>query len=229
VTKKLIIAPHIDDELIGCYSVLANSPKHSVTILFRYELTEERKRESGNLKNFFPSVAVLVYATDQDLADRFSYLIEEADEVYVPSRRDGHADHRKVNAQYRKHATHFYSVDMEGGAYIGDEASKKKHHCLNMCYPSQKSLWETNAKYYLFEAISKIDYQELVKHTFGADFTMYEVTFPREYYGEVRTAISSLLADPTKITDTVVFNLICSICHTGKVVVDCGKSILETW
>ena len=154
----LIIAPHIDDELIGCWSVF-NNPENNVSVVWLYELTEERKKEGLflNKAGLKASIGQLVFGEGLvlDTIEKIKPV-----EVYVPSRRDSHLDHKKANSLFRSWATHFYSVDMDGGAYLGEKESGQKWRALEDIYPSQSKLWKNNSKYYLFERITARDYDK---------------------------------------------------------------------
>ena len=45
----VIVAPHADDELIGCYSVIKNA-KHKPVIIYTEEVSPDRKQEVMKLK-----------------------------------------------------------------------------------------------------------------------------------------------------------------------------------
>jgi hypothetical protein len=146
----LILAPHADDEVIGCWSVLLD-PEVTVSVVYFFELTDERKAEA--------LVCCASFGFDLEFADFNTYEIPDGyHEVYVPSRKDWHADHKMVNAKYRNKATKFYSVDMACGKLV--QVPRAKQKLLNDIYPSQASLWENNDKYWLFEDIQETDYDE---------------------------------------------------------------------
>jgi LmbE family N-acetylglucosaminyl deacetylase len=214
--KTLIIAPHIDDETIGCWSLLLDDNR-KVTVCWGYELTEQRKDEANKLA---------CYAIDCKFG--FEHLtpefIKTFDEVYVPSRRDWHADHKATCAAYRQYATHFYSVDMANGRYLGEEESSKKRKFLDAWFPSQSGLWANEAKYWLFEDIQRVDYDvlEAFKVTvFGMTAT---VEVPRAYTYEAQKAARWA---PPAAQPSEVFSYILSAVPSGKVRMTVNNHIYE--
>lgn len=221
--RVLILAPHADDELIGCWSVLTN-PENLVDIYYFYDLTKERVQESRTLREYLPTIhnTTWTYGVLDDTIRSDLYS-----EIYVPSRRDGHEAHKKISVHYRMYATHFYSVDMHDAHYLGDEEAGKKKDLLNLVYPSQRALWETNAKYYLFESIHKLDYQDLVTlEQYG-----YKITIPRQFYADVRYYLTNLVDTGMlkNYTHKKVFNGILGVVPNGKVRLVSGTSVLETY
>lgn len=206
--KTLIIAPHIDDEMIGCWSVLQDRAR-DITVCFGYELTPERRAEALKLVQF--NVA-LVFGFDNLEPDLSAYK-----EVYVPSRRDWHAQHKITNSKFRGWATHFYSVDMEAGVYLGDAESKTKRAALDDIYPSQASLWATNAKYYLFEDIQSKDYAvQAILHS--GDL---RIEVPKAYEAATLTLLGEFDAE-------ILFNKLLGLIPVGKVRVSTPYTIYET-
>lgn len=130
--------------------MISNGSKRETTVHFIHELTETRKKEALGAALMFGFTPVFGHHPALD------HIKSGYDEVYVPSRKDWHADHQSVNKLYRHWATHFYSVDMGKGILLPDADVKKE--ALNLCYPSQRALWEANDKYWLFEDIQTTDY-----------------------------------------------------------------------
>ena len=146
--KTLILAPHPDDEVIGCYSIVTDT-KRTIHVAFGEYETSARGSEAEAAAS----------ALNVKLVSLQSVAPASYDEVYVPSLLDDHPDHKRMNLAYRSTATHFYSVDMRGKRRsLGTEHAERKLALLNGLYPSQRSLWDSDASYYLFESIARTDY-----------------------------------------------------------------------
>lgn len=210
--KTLIIAPHVDDETLGCWSVL-NDKSREITVAWLYELTPKRRAEALSIHR--------VTHTMFDGAGLTEAFLKSFDEVYVPSRRDWHAAHKSTNARFRKWATHFYSVDMKQGVYLGEEMARLKHICLNTWFPSQASLWEADAKYYLFEDIQRRDY-DAYSIIEAEDF---KVTVPEEHLTEAQVVMAKRRAG---VPLRVLFETLLQSIPSGRVRLEAGTIIYES-
>ena len=209
MSKVLILAPHVDDETIGCFSVLQN-PSNDCTVCYFYEVDDVRRQEAVIAADRLWFTAVF----DLKNLDLTIY-----DQVFVPSRRDWHPDHKNLNAQYRNIATHFYSVDMANGVPLGDTESNRKREILNQCYPSQRQLWDSNAKYYLFEDIQSADYDTYMVHYIRAGDWTYKVTLLADY------DIGGCACDQ-EILPHEMMNRVLALVPQGRVIVQDTKSNL---
>lgn len=168
--RTLIVAPHPDDEMIGCWTVLKT--RKNVDVVYgpaSYERVNELMNSAGELGYEFIRAS---YA--MECLDRGEYI-----EVYVPSRNDAHAEHKAMNRKFYEYATHFYSVDMVDAIPLPEEEAQEKLAALNKFYPSQRALWDRDHKYFLFESIHTKDYKEYVELKFGDTL----LRLPAEYSG----------------------------------------------
>jgi hypothetical protein len=58
MSESIIVAPHPDDEIIGCYEILK---KEKCIIIYYGETELKRREESMKLKNFISNVSVQLF------------------------------------------------------------------------------------------------------------------------------------------------------------------------
>lgn len=149
----VIIAPHVDDEVIGCWSFLSSGKIDAV--IYLNELTDIRRREAEACARRFDFIPFFDDIPMERVVGKT---------LLVPAITDSHPDHKAANKRWRLHSqVLFYSVDMNNGTkkLVTDFAAKKD--ALDALFPSQSSLWANNAAYYLFEDIQPLDYKVYVK------------------------------------------------------------------
>lgn len=146
----VIIAPHFDDEIIGCYEILANPLVHPIIVYFQDD--EERKKEALNLKKFIDRVKVQLFQKSLP-----SLVIQPLNTLYFPDpTTETHPDHRKWGAVGEELVRQgfnviFYTTNMNAPYIHEVNDFKQKRHLLEKVYPSQKNLWKFENKYFLFE------------------------------------------------------------------------------
>ena len=147
----VILAPHVDDEVIGCYSLFTDGYDRVKQVIYFYDLTDNRKDEAIEASKFFKFDASF---------DGYDAIIDKDAILCVPNISDAHPHHKAVN-QYAKTLSNeklYYSVDMNRDFVVLDEADQKfKLTMLRQIYPSQVKLFESDAKYHLFESITPDD------------------------------------------------------------------------
>jgi hypothetical protein len=210
--KTLIIAPHIDDELIGCYSVLRDfrdyGKNDQLDVVWLYDITTERLAEGKALAEYFGFNGSALFSTQAlDIIKSSSY-----DQIYVPARQDWHTDHKVTNSQFRAYATHFYSVDMVNGVPLLEREAKEKKALLDDFYPSQSKLWATDASYYLFTSISNTDIQTSIK----LRYEMFSVTVDPKYYSAAHAVILQNMAEFTEM-NIKAFSKLVGVCPSGEI------------
>lgn len=155
----IIIAPHVDDEVIGCYELLAaNSIDKVIYITDFGEVTGPRKLEALKCAVRFKFKAIFC-----TLAEVNQHLVPNCT-LYVPSVKDLHPHHKLVNLlahrmPCRRHIyLKFYSVEMNFAPRLLDEDVRNaKLDALTTLFPSQAALFNSDAKYWLFESIRGMD------------------------------------------------------------------------
>jgi hypothetical protein len=147
----IIVAPHADDEIIGCHQILCKT-NTNIRIIYTTTLSEERRHELTHLTHFYDTV------TDQLFSNTIPpALLDETNIYYFPDPiYELHPDHRAQGAFGEQLARQgydvvFYSTNMNVPWIHEIPDCHRKEEILNNVYPSQRSLWQTEKKYILFE------------------------------------------------------------------------------
>lgn len=155
----VIFAPHIDDELIGCYPYL--SARLVSHVYYFYELTPDRVIEALNCADRFEFIPVFM-ESDTEIT------LQKDTTILAPSIYDLHPDHKKVNRLARtfNNQKKYYSVDMNNGfEVLPPDAQANKKSALFALYPSQHALF-ANEKYYLFQHFKDDESLKMIWVTF---------------------------------------------------------------
>ena len=144
----VIIAPHADDEVIGCYGFLALGLVETVMFstnagmeeaiassehfCFNIKSTEDLTSDIHNGKIFlFPDPIYETHPKHRSLGSIGEELLRAGQDVI------------------------FYTTNMLA-PYIHEVSNTlAKRHCLNALYPKKNTLWEYEHKYFLFEGHCK--------------------------------------------------------------------------
>lgn len=154
---NIILAPHLDDEIIGCFSVLDTID----TIIYFHDdyrgdfidsvcntLTHQLHLPDGKIKYVrFDTIKMLGYISNSD------------DTIYIPSKYDYHPLHRKVRkvGLALPGKKMFYSIEMNTPWLEEEEEPTAKRQLFIKMYPGEVKTLEKNDKYFLFKSIKPYD------------------------------------------------------------------------
>jgi LmbE family N-acetylglucosaminyl deacetylase len=159
VGRYAILAPHVDDEVIGCYRLLAAGEVESV--LYFFELTEERIKEGNACAKRFGFQPI--FLNEAHIIDTVGDI--RGYTILVPHVADQHPHHRTVNRvsnNYVATQLKFYSVDMNVTCDVLDEETRRaKRDALYELFPSQQPLFNQDSKYFLFESLLDTDWVKM--------------------------------------------------------------------
>ena len=154
---NVILAPHPDDELIGCYQLLIAGRVDR--IVYVGSISAERRHEAMYLcESYNLSYRFL----DGDI-ERMREELAPGRVIYMPSPNDRHALHQLIYL----YATHIishseivvYSVYMDDWFVreLSTKERRNKHEILDRFYPSQKGLWADDHRFFIFEGRVRLE------------------------------------------------------------------------
>lgn len=153
-SEIVIVSPHYDDEIIGCYEIISNPIIKPVIIYMQND--EERKKESLKLKDELDNIKIQLFQKSIPYT-----FINPNNVLYFPDPIfEFHPDHRKwgaIGEDYLRQGLNvvFYSINMQAPYIHEIKESNQKENLLNKVYHSQKDLWKIDKKYVLFEGRCK--------------------------------------------------------------------------
>jgi hypothetical protein len=157
MVRVLIISPHNDDALIGCFLYLTNKLKIngvSFSEAENYILFGGEELDSDRMKE------AVLFAEDFNLKLVTStYMVLsnlDFDIVIAPSPESKHYYHKYLawkSLDVKAKCRVFYSIDMEEWWVrpLPVDLRRVKKELLDKYFPLEKSLWDSDAKYYIFE------------------------------------------------------------------------------
>ncbi len=154
-SRTIIVAPHPDDEIIGCYSYLINN---RCDIIYTSSIDSYRKKETENLSIHLGKEYIGDQIYNSEIPDELIqmenlYLFPDPiNEIHPDHRRQGHIGEEFIRDGFD---VIFYSTIMNVAWVNLQKQFENKKLLLNKCYPSQKSLWKYEHKYFLFEGYYK--------------------------------------------------------------------------
>lgn len=155
LVSTVIIAPHPDDEIIGCWEQIRN-PANNVVIIYSGNTHADRRETVLELKKQLNHIKIQLFQnsvppTFMSKMNKFFF----PDPIY-----ETHPKHREWGMQGEMYAragfnVTFYSTIMNAPYIHEVNNPEDKKYLLNKVYPDQKSLWEYDHKYFLFEGYCK--------------------------------------------------------------------------
>lgn len=150
----IIIAPHPDDECIGCYEILT-SPTIKPIIIYTDNIDEKRKQEVLKLKEFCNiKMQLFLYNVPHSaLNNTNTFLFPHP--IY-----ETHPSHRAqgfIGEQLARQGLNviFYITEMNAPFKFECKSPLDKQKLLSSVYPSQADLWKYEHKYFLFSGFDK--------------------------------------------------------------------------
>lgn len=157
--EVIIVAPHGDDEIIGCHAILTHESNKEngirPIILYTEEPTPERQEEILKLKEHVDIKAQLFLKSIPQQYFNPETLFYFPDPIY-----EIHPAHRVQGAIGENIGRSglnviFYTTNMNAPYIHETRLAKEKRELLETVYPSQKELWAFDHKYFLFEGYVK--------------------------------------------------------------------------
>ena len=150
--ESVIIAPHPDDEIIGCYKYLTTG---NPIIIYDGGTERERRDEARKLKDH-TEVKVQLF----QLAIPPSFLNVNTVFYFPDPVYETHPLHRKwgsIGEEVARRGLNviFYSTIMNAPYIHEVQNVAAKESLLNTIYPSQSDLWKYEKKYVLFEGYNQ--------------------------------------------------------------------------
>lgn len=142
---NIVLAPHLDDEIIGCYSIWKEID------LVLYVQQDYRERCIADPPFSKPMYRHCSLDEIQGIATTGT--------LYIPSQYDYHPLHREVRARAIGLACKkmFYSVEMNVPWLEVEEAPDQKRRLFERTYPGEIPTITKNDKYFLFKSIKPFD------------------------------------------------------------------------
>ena len=152
--NTVIVAPHTDDEIIGCHEILKK--EESIIIIYSPNVEPSRREEAMKLKEHFSNIKVQLFQNSVPMN-----MINQKHKFYFPDPiYETHPLHRELGMAGELYARSgfdvtFYSTIMNAPYIHEVHMPEVKKEMLDLIYPSQSDLWKYDHKYFLFEGYCK--------------------------------------------------------------------------
>ena len=154
--RILIISPHNDDALIGCFKVIAKGFLNPEKIYIYFDKTgfEESKEREEEAHKF-------AKAFNLEEVDSIFFTLKEVDTILAPSPDSTHPLHKYwawKALDYSDKRLIYYSTDMTEWWVrpLSSFSRKVKREFLDRFFPIEADLWRCDGKYYMFEGYVEV-------------------------------------------------------------------------
>ncbi len=149
--KFVIVAPHADDEIIGCWELIRDKLVHSV--LFSNQVTKVEIQRARTWLSEHDCIAAYYSSLPAFSVDKIYLFPDPMYETHPMHRKFGAIGERLLREKNAD--VWFYSINMNA-PYIREVVGPAfKLKALNLVYPHKSSLWKYDHKYFLFEGYTK--------------------------------------------------------------------------
>lgn len=151
----VILAPHPDDEIIGCFEQLIN-PTNNIVIIYSGDTEQSRRERALKLKEKIPNLVTQLF--QQSIPQPF---VSPKNKLFFPDPSyEIHPKHREwgfVGEQFARQGFNvtFYNTTMIAPYIHESKKPEDKRFLLNEVYPDQADLWKYDHRYFLFEGYNK--------------------------------------------------------------------------
>ena len=206
--RIVIVAPHVDDEMIGCHDLITRIEPEgpcSLRIVHMFADPDDpvREREANNVAARY--VAERLSITAKDKLVHLREAVRDATLVLAPSRFDTHPEHKITNSLVKmikaemskeesKPTFLWYSVDMNIPGKRASVSSEDKAAELRLCYPSQSDYFDANSQCSVFEDIRRHD-TVLTVNVERDDVDGYRTSWSASIVGEPNSKVHARLRD----------------------------------
>jgi len=151
LANTIIVAPHPDDEIIGCFEQLRN-PFNSLVLIYSGDTDADRRETVLELKKQLDQIKIQLFQNSIPP----TFLNNENVFFFPDPIYETHPKHREWGNMGESMArqgfkVNFYNTNMTAPYIHEVNNPEDKKYLLDKVYPDQKSLWEFDHKYFLFE------------------------------------------------------------------------------